>query len=259
MRILLGIGLCLLPLAASAQHDPTIGPGDYPQYRNLSALSGSTYGLDERGYVSLSGPTAYSTPVAHVLGHGRWQLGVGRTSFSLLPSLDTGGSNGTAFATVGVTVGSFNIASSYMLKSTHGDQAYNVQIGLIPPRGSRLALSVGIQDIEGRGGASGEGLSSDGQNSRSFFGVMTYRIDTPRAPVFLTLGAGEHRFRNLFGSVSYQVARPMRVFLEHDGFGFNPGMLYTWGVGGRRGGPQLTTLIGLQRFRYLTISTGVGF
>src|SRR5271166_4257866 len=86
-----------------AQRNPFIGAGDYPQFRVLSGLAGGSYGVDERGYGSLSGPTAYSTPTAFVLGRDQFEIGIGKTSFSLEPNFDNNHSNGKGIISYGHT------------------------------------------------------------------------------------------------------------------------------------------------------------
>jgi len=70
-------------------------PHTYPQFRNLSGLAGSGYGVDLQGYRSLSGPVAYSTPVAHTLGRNQFEIVGGTLSFTRTPELNPSQSNGT--------------------------------------------------------------------------------------------------------------------------------------------------------------------
>src|SRR5690242_16955907 len=117
--------LCLILRPAAAQHNPFVGPGQYPQFRNLSGLAGGAYGLDAEGEGSLSGPTAYSTPIAYVLGHDQFRIGIGKASFSTSPNFDNNHSNGKGIFTFGHTFGSFNFAVTDFIKSAQWDQAYN--------------------------------------------------------------------------------------------------------------------------------------
>ena len=81
--------LLLLPLPALTQRrtDPLDGFAQYPQFRNLSGLAGGGYGVDVEGRASLSGPTAFSTPVAYVMGHNQWRI-VGATMSFQRPAFD---------------------------------------------------------------------------------------------------------------------------------------------------------------------------
>jgi hypothetical protein len=260
LKPILASALLLFTLAKQAfsQHNPFTGAGDYPQYRVLSGLAGGGYGVDERGYGSLSGPTAFSTPIAYVLGRDQFEIGITKTSFSLSPNFGNQASNGKGIITYGHTFGQFNLMATDLFKSTGLDQAYNLQIAYMPSARARLVPSIGVQDVLGLGGSAGEGLPTDKYSSRSVFGVVTYRLDTGRRPVYLSIGGGTHRFSNSFESVSYQVNRPMRVWLEYDGYGINEGALFAFRLGGRRA-PILNTVVGLVRTQYLTIGAILGF
>src|SRR5437588_9861719 len=217
---------------ARASDDPTAGPEHFPQFRNLSALAGSGFGADSQGYSSLSGPTALSTPVAHVLGHNQFRIAGGKMSFDSSPTLSSSKSNGTFYLMYGATIGPVNVAISPMFLSDRLDHAFNLQAQLIPKEGSHVVWSLGVQDIDGTGGSAGEGFPvEDGRSSRSIFGVVTYRLDTSRNPVYVTAGIGSRRFRGGIASASYQVVDPLRIYAEYDGFGINDGLLLTWKAG----------------------------
>jgi hypothetical protein len=128
----------------------------------------------------------------------------------------------------------------------------------MPAGNPRLVPSIGVQDLLGTGGSAGTGLPTDGRSSQSVFGVLTYRLETGRRPVYLSAGIGSRRFRNSFQSASYQVSRSTRVWLEYDGFGLNEGALFTYRIGGRNG-PFLNTVVGLVRTQYLTLGLFIGF
>lgn len=258
MRLILVLLLMGVPVAALGQEDPLIGVDRFPQFRNLSGLSGSGYGLDSRGYYSLSGPTALSTPVGPALGHNQVHLAIARASRDAGPSV-LRFANGTVVGSFGVTLGNMNVAVSDMLLSQQLDQAFNFQVQVPTPLASRWTGSFGVQDIGGGGGSSGDGAPGDSRTSRSFFGVVTYRADTGRDPVYLSAGWGTRRFANLFGSLSYRVTGPVRVWVEHDGFGVNEGMLLGWRLRDGRRAPELTALFGYIESKYLVLSAGIGF
>ncbi len=251
----------LLPSGASfAIDDPTAGPEHFPQFRNLSALAGSVFGADARGFSSLSGPTALSTPVAHVLGHNQFRIAGGAMSFTSSPELGESKSNGTFYLMYGATLGRFNIAISPMFLSGGLDRAWNLQAQLIPDDKSHVAFSIGVQDIDGTGGSAGEGFpAEDGRSSRSFFGVATYRVDTSKSPVYVSAGVGTRRFRAAFASLSHQIAQPVRIYAEYDGFGINDGVLFSWKSGAAKRSPEVNAGIGFVRSRYFTLMAGVGF
>jgi len=256
----MALALMLPSFTAFALDDPTAGPENFPHFRNISALAGSVFGADARGFSSLSGPTALSTPVAHVLGHNQFRLAGGAMSFSSSPELSSSNSNGTFYLMYGATLGRFNVAISPMFLSRGGDRSFNLQAQLIPEDTSHVAFSVGVQDIEGGGGSAGEGFpADDGKSSRSFFGVATYRVDTAKSPVYISAGVGTRRFRAAFASVSHQIAQPVRIYAEYDGFGINDGILFSWKSGAAKRSPEVNAGIGFVRSRYFTLMAGVGF
>jgi len=250
--------LCL-PGIAFGQGDPTIGFNQFPQFRNLSGLSGGGYGLDEWGRGSLSGATAYSTPIAYVLGHDQVRLNIGYMSFDSLPRFSSDNINGSGTVVYGHTFGSFNVAISDMFKSNSLDQAYNLQVGFIPPRHWPVTLSVGVQDWQGNGGSAGETEPTDKNSAQSYFGVMTYKIATKRSPLYVSLGVGTHRFARVFESASYQVLEPLRVWVEQDGYGVNFGLLYTYKPHKSPSSFEWNTTVGFVKGQYFTIFTGIGF
>lgn len=129
----------------------------------------------------------------------------------------------------------------------------------ILPKEMRWAASVGVQDIGGGGGAAGMGTPGDSRSSRSYFCVVTYRIETHQSPIYLSTGIGTRRFQHLFCSASYQVSRPLRIWLEQDGFGWSAGLLLSHRAGEGRGAVEYNALIGFLEGRFLTLSVGIGF
>ena len=252
--------LSFVPRSADAQRgDPFIGFNTYPQYRNLSGLAGNGYGVDIQGYRSLSGPVAFSTPVAHTLGRGQVQLGGGAMSFDSTPQYQGGKSNGSAYFTLGATAGRLNLSGSFFIKSGTFDQVYNAQIQYIPDPGTKWIFSLGAQDIQGRGGAAGEGQPDDKLSSQSFFGVVTYRWDTGKSPIYVSAGFGTRRYGRMFGSISHQFLKPLRVWAEADGYSLNYGFTGAWRLAPGRRGLEVSTTVGLVRGQYLAWSLGVGF
>ncbi len=253
-------GLLFCPLAVQAQRgDPFGGFNSYPQFRNLSGLSGSGYGVDIQGYRSLSGPVAFSTPVAHTLGRGQVQIGGGAMGFDSTLQYQGSKSNGSSYLTLGATAGRLNVAGTFFIKSGSFDQVYNAQIQYIPDEGTKWVFSLGAQDIEGRGGAAGEALPEDQLSSQSFFGVLTYRWDTGRNPIYVSAGFGTRRYGRMFGSISHQVFKPLRVWAEADGYSLNYGVTGAWRLAPGRRGLEVSTTLGMIRGQYLAWSLGVGF
>lgn len=256
---LLFAGMSVLPaIAGHTQRDPFLGSNQYPQYRNVSGLGGGGYGLDSKGYGSLEGPTAFSTPLAYTLGHDQFRFAVQEMSFDSGFRAGFGQVNGSGLVAYGHTFGNVNVAFSDLFLSRHLDQGLNLQVQFIPTNRSRWSSSVGVQDVVGHGGNSGENVPGNTTSTRSAFAAFTYRADTRRRPVFLTVGMGTERFRQGFSSVSYQLYGPIRTWIEYDGYGFNEGLLFSV-RGGRGLRAELNTTIAWIRGRYPTIGTTFGF
>lgn len=253
--------LLLLGVSSSPQralNDPFLGPNQYPQYRNLSGLAGGGFGVDPRGYPSLVGPTAYSTPIAYVPGHDQIRILGAKMSFTSAPDVRIGHTNGSGVFLFGHTFGRINVAFSDLIKSSEWDQALNFQIGWIPPSPTAPAFSLGVQDIFGHGGAAGERLPGDAASTRSLFGVVTWCAPLHH-PLYLSAGIGTCRFRQGFASASMPFSHSLRSWIEFDGYGLNEGFL--WAVWQRKFGIRMETdlTIGLIRGRYFLIGGGVGF
>jgi hypothetical protein len=256
MPLLAGVVL-LLGATPAVAADPFAGPQRFPQFRNISGLSGGGFGVDVDGRRSLAGPAAFSTPIAHVLGHGQWQLVAGGSSSRR--SLSFGGVNGTAALGYGHTFGRLNVMASVMALSRVEDLAVNLQVQLPPDPLGRWAFSVGVQDIGGGGGAAGEGVPGDERSSRSFFGVVTGRISEGARPLYLSAGVGSNRFKHGFASASLQVAEPLRVWAEYDGFGVNIGILAATRSLADRRPVDLVLSLGLLKGRYPAVAASLGF
>ena len=244
--------------SCAAQMDPFVGPNRFPEYRNLSGLSGGAYGLDRNGRASLSGPAAFSTPIAHVLGHSQIRLHVATASFNARPELHKDRSNGTLVPSYGHTFGRYNVMITEMLLADPAERATNLQVQIPTATASRLALSAGVQGLFGAAKSHGvfEELERD---SRSGFACATYELPTGRQSLFITGGLGTRRFRQGFLSASMRVASPLRIWLEHDGYGLNQGVLFASQrkVGGRIF--EWTLSGGYLQGRYFTFATGIGF
>ena len=243
-----------------AQIDPLIGHNQYPQFRNLSGLSGGGYGVDEQGFRSLAGPVAFSTPVANTLGRDQFQVGAASLSFNSAPQFSVNHSNFTGLLTYGHTFGEINTTFTVFYLSSSFDNVYNIQFQYVPHgRNAHLTGSLGIQNLRSKGSASGQDRYDDSKSSQSGFGVLTYRIDTRRSPVYISAGLGTHRFNKGFASASYQVFTPLRTYVEFDGFGVNEGILFSYKTGEKRRAPEVNLGLGYVRGRYFGASLGFGF
>jgi hypothetical protein len=240
-------------------NDPFLGHHHYPQFRNLSGLSGGGYGVDASGYPSLSGATALSTPVAPTMGRDTFRIVGGKMTYNRVLELSNKQSNGSLEFAYGHTFGSFNVMVSDMFISSAQDNAINAQIQYIPRGDAKWVPAVGIQDVFGTGGSAGQGLPTDGDSSQSIYGVLTYRLDTRFHPLYISWGFGSHRFSQTFASGSLQLFRPLRGFLEYDGFGFNGGFLLTLKTSNHRKAPEFTANFAIVRGHYFYFGGGLGF
>ncbi|MEP6754624.1 MAG: hypothetical protein ABJA67_03910 [Chthonomonadales bacterium] len=261
----------VLVLATGGQaQTPLLGADKFPQLRGLNGLSGSGFGVDSDGHLSLSGATSFSTPVANVLGHGHVHVNYGGILAGTNPfTITRKSTNNTATGAFGMTVGAYNILVSDNVLSERLDQAFQVQVQVPLPTAKNMTLSFGALDVGGGAGSSGDGILNDARSSRSLFGVVTWKfapsdydpnINADRYhPMYVSVGGGTRRFANGFASISYQIARRYRTWAEYDGFGGNVGLTYATqvGLGGKK--IELNALAGLVNGRYLTLGIGGGF
>lgn len=255
--------------SAAAQHNPFLGKDEFPQFRQLSGLSGGGYGLDLDGWGSLSGATAFSTPIGIALGHDQFRLTGNETYYSSSQINFPRGSNpfatGKASFMYGHTFGQFNLAYSYFVKSDKGDASTNLQLSYVPKNPNEPALSVGVQDIVGHGGAAGTGIPGDTDLSRSLFAAATYSFPVGGTPLYVSGGWGTRRFDKGFASASYQLFGPLRLWGEYDGFGLNEGVLLGYRPNSfdadmhKQHSFEADLLLGLVRGRYPTVGLTLGF
>ena len=209
-----------------------VGRNQFPQFRAMSGLSGSTFPVSPSGLPDYNGAMALSTPIAYSLTGWTFVAGFGSLSFDTnfrFPSGRDGNkrSNGTAQLMLGVPLGGAgDFTVSYMVLSGIMDNALNVQ--WTPGRQEgKLRYSVGVQDIGGGGGSAGEKHPRDGETSRSFFGVATYAIDEKS---HVSLGTGTRRFQPIYGNISTSLAPNLKATLEYDAFNWNFGVAYRLGA-----------------------------
>jgi hypothetical protein len=108
-------------------------------------------------------------------------------------------------------------------------------------------LATGHVDNQGRGSVPDD----------SYFGVATYNFGT-RYNVNVSTGVGTQRFRAWFDSVSVQVAHPIRLWAENDGYGINAGLLYWIQMGHGKHAHPLSVLLGNAKLRYFLFGMGIG-
>ena len=262
-RSITGLSLCFLFQIVSSTFvraqviEPTAGFYSYHQLRVMNGTGGSGYGLDGEGNYSLTGPVAYTTPVAYTLGHRHLVFGGGQHSFSGRPIFSSAEGNWGAFATYGDSFGKWNFAVTDDVVDVQTLQLFNVQAQYVPPIVRGLRISGGILDLF-------DSAKSYNQNykvisSFTYFGVATYEIPLKGKPLYLSLGAGSRRYGKGFGSLSYQFLHPLRGWVEADRYSVNTGIQYSTKVGhGRRGVPFNMTM-GAARLRYFLFGVTIGF
>lgn len=178
---------------------------------------------------------AISTPIGFSLSDFHGSFGVNSLSFNsaftginIFHRSTAANSNGVADAMIGFRAGRYgSFSMSYEIISSVLDQVQNFQYQA-PIGGDHYGVSVGVQDIQNHGGASGEGTpASESDNSRSVFIAAT---DYVTKNTYVTLGKGDRRFKNgIFGNVSYGPTPRTKLIGEYDTYGWNYGVAYGLG------------------------------
>lgn len=254
----------------SFAQEPLTGLGQFPEWRTLSGLPGGGFGVKADGTPSLRGAFALSSPIAYSLGNRHVALGISNVSFDhqlRLPARSQGNSNGTMWAMLGLggeSWGDLTVGGT-IISIPHGFPGRNaLNLQYTPPvHVGPVKFGVGMQDVTGNAGSSGEALENKiGRgHSNSAFAVATADLGNG---VFLSAGTGTQRFRRSFVNGSASVTDRFKVFLEHDGFNFNYGVATELGplLGGEsedanRG--SVVMMLGLVRSRYLGWSVNLTF
>ncbi|MCW5941709.1 MAG: hypothetical protein KIS66_05730 [Fimbriimonadaceae bacterium] len=239
------------------------GRDQFPQFRGLTGLSGSGFAVGEDGRPGGRGPMAISTPIGHTLG--KWSAVAGgavvspdRRFNARFPGRSAYG-NGNGFLLLGADLGRHgNLAATCDFLSSYSDTAWHLQYS--PVLKGPVQVAVGVLDLTGNGGSSGQDLPGDERSSRSFFGVATVKV---RDGAYVSLGTGTRRYQKGFGNASLDLAKSLQAVVEHDGFGWNYGLAFRpFGdqgpvVEGRR--VKVTAFLGLVQSRYATWSVVIGY
>lgn len=254
--------LVALPCAAFAQFG---GPGNYPQFRSMSGLPGSGYGVTADGRADISGALSLSSPIGHSLSDWEIVFGFGNLSSDLKLGFprsrerDLGG-NGSGQILLGVPLGRYGSATfTHMILSNKLDNAQNL---VWSPPGQRgpLRYVLGVQDIGGQGGQAGElPNGEDPGESRSYFAAATWTV---RPGTHVSAGFGDTRFKRGFASVSQGLGDRAKGVLEHDGYNWNVGLAVDLGSLGRvRQGrdSRVTAMVGVMRGDFAYWSLNVRF
>ena len=249
-----------LTVMASAQSELS-GRDQFPQFRGLSALPGGAFALGPDGNPDANGAMSFSTPIGFCLGHYRLSFGAStiskNSSFAAFKG-DKGSSdgNGTAYLMGGAELGSAGrVTVGFMVLSSFGDNAWNIQFQPGQQKGP-VWYSVGVQDVFGSGGSSGESSPGDEATSRSFYAVGTGLV----APnTYVSAGWGSRRFSHGFINASTNLGRDFKAVIEHDGFNVNAGLACTLGYDRDDRGRNVTIFLGYTRLKYLTWSVGATY
>lgn len=253
LRLLLLVAGFVFTQLALCQSE-LIGYRQYPQFRTTSGMPGSGMPVDEAGRLGPRGAISLSIPVGYSFARDNYLLGGSFTGDSLGFSSEntTDFGNGTAWALAGFDGRWGRATIGYMVLSGTLDNVVNLQYQ--PPIPGKVGYSVGVQDLVGDGGASGDAIDDvEHLSSRSFFVAGTYPA-TER--VHVTAGLGTNRFRFGFAGASWNINDSVSVYGEHDGFNFNVGIAWH---------PQFSRQyvgglnLGLIRGKYLFVGLTFGF
>jgi hypothetical protein len=265
MRLWALVAVAGLSAVGQAQVDPWNFRGQFPQFRDLSGLPGSGFGVNAKGLPSIRGAMALSTPIGFSLGSGLIDVGISSRSVNSRPqffNLGRGGnvnSDGTlqVMAGLGTPIGTFT--GSFEVVSTALDSVLNLQYQL-PLKLEGAGVSIGVQNLANRPHAASDRVVGEDDLSRSYFAVGSYEFSPGN---WVSLGLGDVRFKGVFGSVSVMAAERLKVMTEYDTFGWNTGVAYSLGripnIGDRFDRGEVTVWAGLIQGRRATIALNYAF
>lgn len=224
--------LAVIALAAVAlPQSELVGKDQFPSFRAMAALPGSSFPVNHFGRPDPRGAMALSTPIGYALGGWHVALGFGSRSNDMSLAIDFDDNaalrdaDGTGQVMLGIPLRQYGtLTASGMLLSSFKDTAFNFQYQPPNQELNPVIFSVGVQDLRGNGGSSGEDIEGDEDTSTSFYGVGTWRV---KDGFHVSLGAGSRRFEPVFGNVSYSLTRELKATLEYDAFNWNYGLAYT--------------------------------
>lgn len=238
------LGFASISAIASADAKDLIGPGRFPQYRDMGGMPGSGFAVLPDGRISILGAMALSTPIGYSLAGGVFDFGFASRSqdrmFRIInvdSNADKNSSDGTGQFLLGIKTSSGNLTLGMHILSSKLDSTFNAQFQPKIDNLGRIGVSIGVQNWTNRGQANGDNdPQADSQNSLSPYVAGTYDLGKGH---FATLGYGNTRFRGLFGSVNYQFSPTTKLFLENDTFNWNFGAAYgtyipKWDAAGKR-------------------------
>ena len=220
MRWLIALTFVLVASFAAAQSE-LIGPGRFPETREMSGLPGGSFGVLPDGTTSFRGAMALSTPIAYSLNHWHWAMGVNSTSPSMqFRGIDTSpnasSSSGTAEIMTGIPTGAGGLTFSIMPIDSHFRAATNLEFTPDCIHGP-VRLGFGVQDLAGD---THTFRPRERRSSRSPFVVATAN---PISGGYVSLGYGNQRFGGIFGNVS-QTFGNWKGVAEYDTYNWNYGI-----------------------------------
>ena len=220
MRLFLSLVLICASAIALCQSE-LIGPGRFPETREMSGLPGGSFGVLPDGTPSFSGAMALSTPIAYSLDHWHWAMGFNSTS----PSMQFKGidfrtnvsvSSGTGEIMVGVPSGIGAWTLSIMPIDAKLREATNVQFTPYCMHGP-VKIGLGVQDISGD---THTFRPREHRSSRSPYVVATANLFSGN---YISAGYGNQRFGGVFGNVSQSFGN-WKALAEYDTYNWNYGV-----------------------------------
>lgn len=201
---------------------------DYPEFRYISGLPGGGYGVTEAGRIGFDGALQINIPVGYTPGAGNYSfaLHAGAQKAGFPSSLSGTEVNGTGTYGLGFFSHEHAFWLANMETSRDRESAYNAQLQVVPEKGNRPGIAVGVVDgFSQRASTLSRPNDADG---RSFFAAATTRrYSKPDHPIYVTVGAGSGRFRNRpFAGISYGWTDRVKLIGEYDAWNVNVGAAY---------------------------------
>jgi len=214
------------------------GPRTFPQFRDMSGLSGNGFPVQRDGMIGIRGAMTLSTPIAYTLKHGQFVFGGASRSFdrnfrwvNTEFAANNQKSDGTGQLVGAVETPWGDVTLSHLIMSPAGDSVQNLQFSFAN-NWQGVTWSFGIHNATERGQAAGDNLPiDDAKESRSFFIVGTKEL--PENSYF-SAGIGTTRYRGPFGSYSRMVGDRSRLYVEYDTFNWNYGIGTEFRIGSKK-------------------------
>ncbi len=197
---------------------------EYPSFRFGSGLPGGGWGIYPDSTVGFGGAMLLNSPVAYTPSRYSGVLGLSVGQLTDDFEFELSGRDVNSTGVLGLGLGSpgrglFTVAEATAIS---GEWLWNFQHELMPERGSRPALAIGVQDWGNlRPDHTARLRANEG---RSFYITSTKQFGSDDHPVYATAGIGNARFKGAFGGLTYRATPRLVGFGEYDGLGFNSGL-----------------------------------